>query len=147
VESLLQSDMLAPGYYLYLNPAAGTHVLNMTRISSFRAEQFPGARAYAAYRARYGGWPVWRRLSYVAGGALIPLVRLRRVLQQIRRCGRQAELLPRILPLLAIGLVSSGLGEVLGYAFEAGTAVERKSELESHRERHLLSHRRAKGSS
>jgi hypothetical protein len=61
VESLLQADMLARGYSLYLNPAARTQHLNMTRPSSFLAEQFHGARAYAAYRARHSSWPAWVR--------------------------------------------------------------------------------------
>jgi hypothetical protein len=68
---------------------------------------------------------------------LIPFVRFARTLAVVRRCGRQHRLLPRVLPLLFVGLVIDGCGELAGYAFGGGQAVSRTSEFEFHRDRQL----------
>jgi hypothetical protein len=59
------------------------------------------------------------------------------VLRDIRRTGRSAELLPRILPALAVGLTLSALGELAGYAAGAGRAPERIGEMEVRRMPHV----------
>ena len=98
-------------------------------------ERSAAGRAYAASRAE--GWPAWRRAVYACGSPLIPLVRGRRVLRDIRRTGRSAELLPRILPALTLGLTLSALGELAGYALGPGGASRLIGEMELRRMPHV----------
>jgi hypothetical protein len=109
------------GGRLYLEPRARTFHVNVSRATSWVVERSAAGRAYAASRA--AEWPAWRRAAYALGSPLIPLVRGRRVLRDIRRTGR-SELLPRILPALAAGLTLSALGELAGYALGAGRAPQ-----------------------
>jgi hypothetical protein len=50
--------------------------------------------------------------------------------------------MPRVLPLLFAGLLVDGTGEMIGYAFGAGKAMRRLSDMEFHRERYLTKHDR-----
>jgi hypothetical protein len=123
------------GERCYLEPRAATFHVNVSRPSSWLVERLAAGRAYAGVRGE--DWPAWRRAVYVAGSPLIPLVRARRVVRDIRRTGRSAELLPRILPALTVGLVLSALGELAGYALGPGTAQRRIGEMELHRRAHV----------
>jgi hypothetical protein len=123
------------GGSLYLEQRARTFHVNVSRATSWVVERSAAGRAYAASRA--AEWPAWRRAAYALGSPLIPLVRGRRVLRDIRRTGRSAELLPRILPALAVGLTLSALGELAGYAAGAGRAPERIGEMEVRRMSHV----------
>jgi len=123
------------GGHLYLEPRARTFHVNVSRATSWVVERTAAGRAYAASRA--ASWPAWRRAAYALGSPLIPLVRGRRVLRDIRRTGRSAELLPRILPALAVGLTLSALGELAGYALGAGRAPQAIGEMELRRMPHV----------
>jgi hypothetical protein len=123
------------GGRLYLEPEARTFHVNVSRATSWVVERSAAGRAYAASRA--AGWPAWRRAAYALGSPLIPLVRGLRVLRDIRRTGRSAELLPRILPALAVGLTLSALGELAGYALGAGRAPQVIGEMELRRMGHV----------
>jgi len=118
-----------------LEPRATTFHVNVSRRRSWLSERLNAGRAYAA--ARCESWPIWRRIAYAGGSPLIPLLRGRRTLRHIRRTGRSAELLPRILPSLAVGLALSGLGELLGYVLGEGSAPARVAEMELHRRAHV----------
>jgi glycosyltransferase involved in cell wall biosynthesis len=134
-EILLHWDMRSKGYRLLLEQAAKTYHLNVNRLSSWLSERFYTGRRFAATRAR--DWSPLRRLLYAGGAPLIPLVRLSRVLQDIRSSTRRRELLPRVVPPLIVGLTVSALGELIGYVFGAGEAVERLAKMELHKVRHV----------
>jgi hypothetical protein len=131
----INAALRSRGGSLYLEPRARTFHVNVSRAGSWVVERSAAGRAYAASRA--AGWPAWRRAAYALGSPLIPLVRGRRVLGDIRRTGRSAELLPRILPALAAGLTLSALGELVGYAAGAGRAPEMIGEMEVRRMPHV----------
>jgi GT2 family glycosyltransferase len=146
VEGYLQDALRARGYRMYVTPSARVAHVNISVLGSWVRHGFYGGRLYGAFRARREAWSRARRLLYVAGGPLVPVVRLRRLLQEIRRCGRQDELLPRALPALALGLVVHMVGEVTGYVAGAGDAEEQYSRYEMGRYRHLTAQdRRAMG--
>ena len=89
---------------------------------------------YAGRRSR--SWSAARRALYVAGSPLLPLVRLPRVLRDLRRA-RMApgELRARAVP--DFSLVFSAAGEAAGYAFGPGPArPELIADVEIHRDRH-----------
>ncbi|MGH7963364.1 MAG: glycosyltransferase family 2 protein, partial [Candidatus Binatia bacterium] len=106
-ESVLQWDLRAKGYQLYLEPAAKTYHQNFSSAFSWIPLRFHGGRLFAASRAR--GWSPLRRLFYAGGAPLIPLVRLWRIVRELRRPGRQHHLLPRVLPALVAGLAVDGV--------------------------------------
>ncbi len=130
-EILLQWNMRSKGYALFLERAAKTYHLNISLLSSWLSERFYTGRRFAATRAR--GWSPARRFLYTGGAPLIPLVRFRRVLQDIGCSTRRHEMLPRIVPALIVGLAASALGEMIGYAFGAGGAVEKLAKMELHK--------------
>lgn len=134
-ESILHWDLRAKGHELYLEPAARTFHQNFSRALPSAPLRFNGGRLFAASRARR--WPALRRLLYCAGAPVIPFVRLRRIMLELRKPGRRRDLLPRILPLLVAALAIDAAGEMVGYAFGEGDAMRKLSEMEFHRHRYL----------
>jgi glycosyltransferase involved in cell wall biosynthesis len=134
-ESVLHWDLQAKGYQLYLESAAKISHLNFELLSSWILAQFLSGRLFAATRARY--WSLLQRLFYTGGAPLIPVIRFRRIFQQLRRSGQRRNLPPGVLPMLVLGLVASGTGEMMGYAMGAGDAKRRLSSFEFHRYRHV----------
>lgn len=135
-EVALQADLLANGHQLYFEPAASTDHVNVSRLRDLLVVQYYSYRAFAARRAAQGAWSWGRRLAYIAGSPLIPVVRAYRVLGHIRRGGLTGRLVPRIFPSLMIALTSAAAGEVVGYAFGAGDAPTRRLSFELDRKRH-----------
>jgi hypothetical protein len=82
-------------------------------------------------RAR--SWGPGLRLVYAGGSPLIPLVRLRRIVRDVRRSGH-TELLPRLLPVLTLLLVISAAGEFVGYTCGPGRSTK-LYEMELHKTR------------
>lgn len=131
-ETILHWDLTAKGQRLYVVPQAKLAHTNFEVFARWIAAQFHDGRVLAALRLKH--WPLPRRLLYICGAPLIPAVRLWRVLRDVRRSGRQHELLPGVLPTLIAGLVVSGTGEFLGYLLgRAGRAVEQLYHLEFNR--------------
>jgi len=135
-ESVLHWDLGAKGYQLYLEPAAKTFHLNFERFSSWKSAQFHSGRLFAVTRAKR--WSLLRRLFYIGGTPLIPVVCLWRILRHLRRTQKQYHLFPQILPILILGLVINAAGEMAGLLLGVGSAKERMRDLEFHRERHLI---------
>jgi glycosyltransferase involved in cell wall biosynthesis len=117
---ILNRELHAGGHRLYLEPAARSYHVNCSRFMSHWRAEFRGGRMFGAARAEYERWTIFRRLLYIGGAPLIPFVRLWRILRDIRRSGRQRDLLPNILPALMVGLIGHTVGEVTGYATGAG---------------------------
>jgi hypothetical protein len=133
VESLLHWDLVANGLRLCLEPAARTGHLNYSRLSASIPLRFWGGKLFAARRRR--GWSAARRLLYIAGAPLIPVVRLARILRHLQRPGRRVPGLAGVLPLTAFLLVCNTAGELAGYALGAGSASKRLVDLDFRRER------------
>jgi GT2 family glycosyltransferase len=134
-ESVLHWDLRARGYQLYLEPAAKVSHLNFSLLSSWIPVQFHCGRVFAA--ARSINFSLLTRILYICGAPLIPLVRLWRIIREIR--GRGVTKIPcfRVLPLLLLGLIFDSVGQAIGYAFGTGPARRKLSNFEFHREFHL----------
>jgi hypothetical protein len=141
-ESVLHWDLRGKGYELYLEPAAKISHLNFELLSSWLPAQFHGGRLFAAARAQR--WPLSRKLLYVCGAPLIPVVRLWRIRQYEGRSDQRQSIPLGVLPLLGLGLVASAVGEMTGYILGAGSSMEQMSRLEFHRSRHLKKRSKAK---
>ena len=137
-ESVLHSDMQAKGHRLFLEPRAKIYHLNISLSSSWIPERFYTGRRFAAARARL--WSPLRRLLYAGGAPLIPVVRLPRLLRDIRRYSGKQDLLPRLLPALIVSLIMSAIGEMIGYAFRFGNSAEKLSHMELHKVLYLAKH-------
>jgi hypothetical protein len=136
-ESVLHWELRARGHRLYLESAAVSDHLNATLLGASLALRFHGGRQFAAARAREGRWTPLRRLLYGGGAPLIPLVRLRRLLDEMRRRPWGPALLPRVLPPLMVLLAADAAGELVGYVWGGGDVVRRMVPFEVHRERLL----------
>jgi len=122
-EGLLHQALQDRGYQLYLEPAAKSNHVNVSTMLSLIRCEFVGGRLYGAARVRHNKWSMARRLLYILGSPLIPVLRLRRTLREVRRAGQWDKLLPQILPGIITALVAHCLGEISGYALGAGDAA------------------------
>jgi hypothetical protein len=75
--------------------------------------EFDSGREYARERARIWGWE--KRLLYLGGSPLIPLVRSVRILKQLIQSGIWRDLKFRDILQAPVGLIFSALGEMAGY--------------------------------
>lgn len=134
-ETVLHFDLRRRGHQLGLAPAARAAHTNFALTTSWLPVMYHQGRVFGAARAR--AWGMGRRLLYAAGSPLIPAVRFWRCAREIRRCGRAGPSLVRLLPMLSLGLIIDGAGQMMGYLFGAGRAVERVAHYEFHRFRHV----------
>jgi len=137
-ESLLHWDLRSRGYRLYLESSARTQHLNFSRFFSSVALRFNAGRLFAGMRGAH--WNVVRRLGYAAGSPLIPLVRLYRILRELRLPGRPTHLILPLLPLFLILLGIDAFGEMVGYLAGPGAAAHRIARVDFHRE-HFMNRR------
>ena len=128
-ETVLHQDLREHGHRLYLEPAAKTLHNNFTQPLPWILYLSYSARVFAAQRVC--SWPLRRRVAYSAGACLIPLVRLKRIVPEIRRS--RPDLLPRVLAPLLFALAVDAVGQWVGYTFGAGRASEKLTRLEFHR--------------
>jgi hypothetical protein len=133
----LLSDLVLQGHTFFLEPEARIHHVNPSRLFSTIQLRFQAGRLYGAMRAVRGGWSLSKRLLYILGGPLIPLVRLYRIHGELFRNGRCRVLIPRIYPALLFGLILDGAGQMCGYAFGVGKTEQRLAQFEVDRLRHL----------
>jgi hypothetical protein len=136
-EGFLQEDLRANGHRLCMAADAQTRHLNFSRLRPCVRQSYYGGRLYAAHRVRQHQWSRLKRLLYVGGTPLIPVVRLRRILRDMRRCERQRKLLPRIIPAMSLFLVAHAFGEMAGYAFGAGRSEQQYLNYETLRIRYV----------
>jgi hypothetical protein len=136
-ESVLHWELRDRGHRLLLEPAAVTRHFNFSKLSIYLRATFLHARTFAAQRARGGRWGIARRLAYGAAWPLIPIVRLRRVVP-VQRRATDCVSLPRLLPVVLLGLGVSAVGEATGYLFGPGNAPEKVSTFEFHRDRYVI---------
>ena len=122
-EGFLHQALQDRGHQLYFEPAAKSNHVNVSTIFSLIRCEFIGGRLFGAARVRYHKWSMARRLLYIVGSPLIPVLRLRRALHEVRRAGQFDKLFPRILPSMLTALAAHCLGEISGYAFGAGDAA------------------------
>lgn len=133
-EGFLHDALRARGHRLCNEPAAATRHVNIAYLGPLLRHAWIGGRMYGGLRYGFGNWSLLRRLVYAGGSPLIPPIRLRRTLREIRRAGR-GDLLPGILGPLTLILVVSALGEALGYLVGAGSSEVEYSTLEVGRDR------------
>ncbi|MFI5398409.1 MAG: hypothetical protein ACHQ9S_22985 [Candidatus Binatia bacterium] len=135
--ALSHGDELAVGLRLrghraYFEPAALIDHVNLNRPVSWVHERFIGGVLIGASRA--ARWSRLRRLVYVCGSPLIPLVLLWRIVAGVRRTARRQHLPAGTVPAMILGAVVKAAGEMVGYARGAGASDEaRMTDYELHK--------------
>jgi glycosyl transferase family 2 len=136
-EAALFLDLRARGKGMFLAGDAISRHINVSSLMAYMYMDYVGQRSFASARAQVGNWSWLKRGAYAAAAPLIPWIRLRRILADIRRTGRQRQLLPRILGPLGLALLWGAWGEMLGYILGAGDCAERKAPVELQRQKFL----------
>ena len=136
-EAVFHQQLRQDGYQLYFEPAARTQHVNFSRFGWSTLQSLCGARLYGGSRAARERWPWSRRLFYIVGSPLIPVVRLRRMIASMRQCDEQRRWLPRLLPVLVWGALFHAWGEITGYALGVGDAEKRCLDFETDRLRYV----------
>ncbi len=134
-ETLLHWDLQAKGHTLYIEPSAKLRHLNFSRLSASLVLRYVSGRQFAGRRG--DGWLPLRKSFCTIAAPIIPCVRLYRILREMRRPGRKADLVPRLLPLLLLLLALDAVGEMAGYARGVGNAPQKITKIDFHRERFL----------
>ena len=133
-ESILHWDLRRRGYRLRLAGGAVTHHFNLSQPSPWLQATYLQSRTFGGRRLA-GKGPL-QRLAWVFAVPLIPLVRLRRVMRDVRRA-TDGPPMSRLMPAVVVALLVSAVGEAMGYAKGAGTAPLRMHDYEMLRHRHL----------
>jgi hypothetical protein len=136
-ETRLQAVLLAEGHRLYFEPAAQTEHVNVSRLSDVMLAAYQGYRLFAANRAAQGRWSRRRRALYVAGGPLLPLVRMYRTFGEVRRCGLLRPLWAKMFGPLVVASIAATIGEIVGYSLGPGNAARKRVTFELERFRYV----------
>lgn len=134
-ETVLHMELRERGHRLYVCDDALVAHVNFSRTRSWLAVQIHNGRVFAASRARE--WSVPRRAFYSVASPLIPAVRFARALRSLLALQRPATELARVLPVLALGLVLDGFGQLLGYALGPGRSETTLARYEFRRVDHV----------
>lgn len=134
-ETVLHWDLVRRGHQLYLESQAVTRHLNFALFSTWFPLHLWSGRRFAATRSH--GWPLGKRLLYACASPLIPLVRFRRIVAEVRKPGRYPGTLLRLAPVLLLGLLLDGFGQLLGYTFGPGNTLQKTANLELHIEKRV----------
>ena len=122
-EDHLHDAMRADGVELIMRPDIVVgHRMHYT-FWLYLSQRFLYSRSYAGNRAR--GMPAPKRFLMGAVSFALPPVLFKRTVDRVRSKGKHGEELRRSLPMLAVFVVSWGLGEVVGYWFGGGKALSR----------------------
>lgn len=117
-ESVMHWEMVGKGYRLYLDPTARLAHTNFAKLGIWTKVQYHAGRLFGGTRSI--GWPLWKRLFYVAASPLIPVVRFKRIWGDARRARSSGMAGPGVLLMLIWGLILDGLGQMVGYALGMG---------------------------
>jgi hypothetical protein len=124
--------MRARGHRTYFAPSARIDHANVGVPSHWIGERFFAGWAIASQRARR--WSLARRLAYIGGSGLIPVVLLWRVLPGILRTVRREDLPVATIPAVVLGAIVKAFGELCGYlGGPPGKAEQLMQEYEMHK--------------
>lgn len=113
-------------------PTARIDHLNVARPGPYFQEKFLAGLLIGASRSRRWSWG--RRILYVLGSPLIPVVLVARLLTSVRRVARTQRLPAGTIAVIAAGAVAKSVGEVIGYLGAAPSSTEaRMTEIELHK--------------
>jgi hypothetical protein len=136
-ERVLQFEIEARGLKMILLAHPRIGHFNFSRWRSTIVHAFQGGRLFAGQRCR--DWHFGRRIIYAAGAPLVPFIRLRRIMSDLRESPDQyARLVPSRLPIFTFVLALHAFGEAVGYVLGVGNAIEGYAPFELYRRDQLI---------
>lgn len=136
-EGDLLQELKRQGHRFYLEPAAQTRHQNVELLRSMLHLSYMKGRLGAASRVAAEAWPVWKRLVYVAGSPLIPLMYVPNFWKGLRRSRQPVGRLAQTLPFLGLSLTVNAFGEVAGLLAGAEGIKHKMEAYELNRSRYL----------
>jgi hypothetical protein len=136
-EGILHSDLLARGRRLYIEGTIGSRHFNVSRARSRLKSHYYEGRRFGSARAGFEAWSPSRRLAYALAFPLVPLVRLKRLLPDLRRVPIAFASRPGLIPLIALGLTVDAFGEAVGYLWGPGRSGQLMLTIELERARYM----------
>ncbi len=121
-EAVLHDDLRVHGHRLYLQADATIRHVNYSRFSAWITASFYNGQVYAGTRSK--NWSLAKRIVYTLGAVLIPFIRYKRCIDEIRLAPEVTTLLTRLAPILFFDFIVSSTGEMVGYALGVGKGVE-----------------------
>lgn len=132
----LPKTLAAAGHRVYFEPRARLDHVNVSRPWDWVVERFLAGIVIGAHRAAQ--WPLSRRLVYIGGSFLIPVVLTWRILPGLWKTVRQRRLPAVTIPAILAGMIVKAAGEMAGYAGLSTAAAERRMhEYEVHKLAHV----------
>ena len=129
-EIVFHLELTRRGELLFLETDASIAHLNISRWRPFLIHKFLGGRIFGALRAEENKWSAARRVFYALSAPLIPFVRLKKMLPDLKRTNAFVPFDAKFVFAFAIGLLTHALGEASGYVFGLGNAREKYAPLE-----------------
>ncbi len=136
-EGDLLQELRSQGHRFYLEPNAQTRHQNVELFRSMLHLSYMKGRLGAASRVAAEDWPIWKRLVYVAGSPLIPLMYAPGFWRGLTRSRQPAGRLARTLPFLGLSLTVNAVGEVVGLLRGAEGIKPKMEAYELNRSRYL----------
>ena len=137
---VLNLHLTSRGHRAYFEPTARIDHVNVSQPVPWMAERFLCGLLIAGQRAER--WSLPRRMAYVCGSPLIPLVVLARVMAGVRQARRQVRLPRGTLPGLVVAAIVAAVGEMVGYARGVSSGADRRmTEFELHKRRYAAPQR------
>jgi hypothetical protein len=128
----MQIALQARGQRVLFDPRAVIDHANVGQGWDWVRSRFISGLFVASNRRRH--WPLSRRILYVGGAFLIPIVLLPRLLPGVRAVARRQPLPLGTIPVIVAGLILRAFGEMLGYAgFFADQGERGMHEYEMHK--------------
>jgi hypothetical protein len=131
----LDAELRARGEHFLIEPAARLMHLNVAALSGWLPERFLSGRFWATARSRK--WSTMRRLAYVLGSPLIPIMIAGRAIRS-PQWAHHVRRMPRgTLALVILSAVVTAAGELAAYVAGEGQTPIWLAEYELHRARYL----------
>ncbi len=131
----LDRHLRASGGRLLIEPAARLTHLNMAAFPGWMVERFLSGRFLGSARSR--DWSPARRLAYVLGAPLIPVIIAGRALQSPQWTHHRLQMPRGTLVALVLCALATAAGELIAYIAGNGQTPVRLAEYELHRARYL----------
>lgn len=112
METTLHWRLRAGGSRLFQEAKAQVAHTNFEKWGTWIPVSYHAGRVFAATRAR--SWSFPKRLAFAVATPLVPLVRMWRHMRQAIVAGLPGGLIVRVAPVLLIGLILDGVGQLVG---------------------------------
>jgi len=136
-EAVIINEFKKHGYRAYLESRIHSNHICIAKFSSFLISEYHSGRLFAVNKSKHDNWSLIRKLVYIAGSPLRPVVKLYRISKDLYRTEKINLLVPGILPVLTSALIFYSAGEVIGYMFGVGQSAASRMGIELSRSDHI----------